>query len=319
MARPLRVEFPGAIYHVTARGNERREIFRDDEDRHTFLATLAEAAEEFGLAIHAFCLMPNHYHLLIETPRPNLSRAFAWIQTTYTVRFNRRHKRIGHLFQGRFKAQVVDAEDYARQLIIYIHLNPVRPQDKTAIVPIDRRALLEKWRWSSHLAYLDRVQPPNWLCLDWLAFFGRTRPQARRTYQKLIDQSFGKLAESPWEELQWGLALGNAALQKRVRTLLRKKAGHEEIKWVSRAERGTHRTEIAATLAAAQSRRPLQVWIRIHLGGEKRIEVARSYGYRDGSAITQILKRLHLEANSTPAVAAQLANLQSEFDCGVNA
>src|SRR5271166_1417990 len=168
MARPLRVEYPGALYHVTARGNERRAIFRDDEDRQRLLGTLEEACTEYGLRLYAFCLMPNHYHLLVETPRANLSRAVGWIQTTYTIRFNRRHRRSGHLFQGRFKAHVIDAEDYARQLVCYVHLNPVRPRDKNAIVPADRRAVLDQWRWSSHLAYIGRVPPPPWLCTDWL-------------------------------------------------------------------------------------------------------------------------------------------------------
>src|SRR5271163_1188229 len=121
MARPLRVEFAGALYHVTARGNERRPVYRDDEDRRMFLATLGQASEEFGLRIHAYCLMPNHYHLLVETPRANLSRAMGWLQTTYSVRFNRRHRRSGHLFQGRFKAHLVDGEDYARQLLCYVN------------------------------------------------------------------------------------------------------------------------------------------------------------------------------------------------------
>ena len=100
MARPIRIEFEGAIYHVTARGNERREIFRSDDDRALFLATLEECVKENGVALHAWCLMPNHYHLIIETPHGNLSRAVGWLQTTYTVRFNRRHARSGHLFQG---------------------------------------------------------------------------------------------------------------------------------------------------------------------------------------------------------------------------
>src|SRR5271154_2988041 len=142
MARPLRVEFAGALYHVTARGNERRPVYRDDEDRRMFLATLGQACDEFGLRIHAYCLMPNHYHLLVETPRANLSRSIGWFQTTYTVRFNRRHRRSGHLFQGRFKAHVIDAEDYARQLVCYVHLNPVRPRDKNAMVPADGRRWL---------------------------------------------------------------------------------------------------------------------------------------------------------------------------------
>ena len=109
MPRGLRVEFAGAVYHVMARGNERRDIFRDDRDRKRFLETLGEMAERFGVRVLAYCLMPNHYHLVMDTPRANLSQAMGWLQTTYTVRFNRRHRRAGHLFQGRFKAQLVDA------------------------------------------------------------------------------------------------------------------------------------------------------------------------------------------------------------------
>ena len=314
MARPLRVEFPGALYHVTARGNERRAVFRDDEDRQILLATLEEASAEYGLRIHGFCLMPNHYHLLVETPRANLSRAIGWVQTTYTIRFNRRHRRSGHLFQGRFKAHLIDAEDYARQLLCYVHLNPVRPRDKNAIVPADRRAVLDQWRWSSHLAYLGRVPAPAWLCTDWLAFFGRTREQARKNYQKLMGEAFGKSVENPWEGLRGGLALGNPAFQKRIDSLLRKKKGQEELKWVARAERGTKRSKAAGLLASKQPERVWQVWVRVYLGGERRIDVARSLGYKDGSAITQMFKRLQTKAKSKPSITGRMSRLQTEID-----
>jgi REP element-mobilizing transposase RayT len=314
MARPLRVEFPGALYHVTARGNERRPIFRDDEDRRTFLATLGEGCEEFGLRLHAYCLMPNHYHLLVETPRANLSRGVGWLQTTYTIRFNRRHRRSGHLFQGRFKAHVIDAEDYARQLVCYVHLNPVRPRNKEAIVPADRRAILDQWPWSSHLAYLGRAPAPPWLCTDWLAFFGRTRTRARQNYAAIMQEAFGRRVESPWEQLHWGLALGGEALQKRVDTLLRAKQGQEELRWQARVERRGGRPAAARALAARQPERVWQVWVRVHLGGERRIDIARAFGYKDGSAITQMLKRLHRTASDNPAIAARMARLGTALE-----
>ncbi|MSR64594.1 MAG: hypothetical protein EXS18_02305, partial [Verrucomicrobiae bacterium] len=124
----IRVEFEGAVYHVMARGNERQTIFRSAQDRALFLETLGESVAQFGLLVHVDCLMPNHYHLVVATPRGNLSRAIGWLQVTYTVRFNRRHRRSGHLFQGRFKAQLVDGEEYGRELVRYVHLNPVRPR-----------------------------------------------------------------------------------------------------------------------------------------------------------------------------------------------
>jgi REP element-mobilizing transposase RayT len=314
MSRPLRVEFPGALYHVTARGNERRAVFRDDEDRQRFLATLGETSKQYGVCLHAYCLMPNHYHLLVETPRANLSRAIGWLQTTYTIRFNRRHRRSGHLFQGRFKAQVIDAEDYARQLVCYLHLNPVRPRDKSAILPADRRATLDQWPWSSHLAYLGRTPTPPWLCTDWLAFFGKTRKQARQNYQTLIHQAFGQRIQSPWEQLQGGLTLGNPALQKQVESILLEKKGHEELKWVARAELGDKRRAAALALASRQPERSWQVWVRVHLGGERRIDVARAYRYKDGSAITQMLKRLQKEVDCKPALARRQSLLETEIN-----
>lgn len=126
MARPLRLEFPGAIYHVTSRGNARNAIFLDDEDRVLFLACLGAVVTRFGWWCHAYCLMDNHYHLLIETPEGDLSRGMRQLNGVYTQRFNRRHGRAGHVFQGRFKAIVVDRDSYLLELCRYVVLNPIR-------------------------------------------------------------------------------------------------------------------------------------------------------------------------------------------------
>lgn len=206
MARPIRVEFTDAVYHVTARGNERKAIYRDDQDRQRFLETVAEAHDRFGVVIHAYCLMSNHYHLLIQTPRANLSAAVGWLQTTYSVRFNRRHRRSGHLYQGRFKAHLVEADEYAQQLIKTIHLNPVRPKDKRKPIPIARKGELDAYPWSSHRAYAGRLKrlAPPWLCLDWLSYFGRIRRAAYVEYRGQIRQMFGQVVTSPWNELRRG-------------------------------------------------------------------------------------------------------------------
>ena len=217
MARPIRVEYANAVYHVTARGNERKAIYRDDADRVRFLETVEEAVARFGVVIHAHCLMPNHYHLLVQTPRANLSAAAGWLQTTYSVRFNRRHRRSGHLFQGRFKAYLVEEDAYARELIKYIHLNPVRPKDKRKPIPPGLKGELKRYRWSSHRAYagLDK-KPPPWVCLDWLSYFGRTRKVAQQAYRRQIDQMFGQVVRSPFEDLRHGLVLGDDALWQKV-------------------------------------------------------------------------------------------------------
>ena len=142
MARKVRIEFPGAVYHVLDRGDRRETIFRDDRDREMFLAILGQACARTGWRVHAWVLMSNHYHLLVETPQPTLVAGMHWLQTTYTMRFNRRHRLCGHLFQGRYKAILVDSEEggYFAVLSDYIHLNPVR------------RGLCERavqWKWSS--------------------------------------------------------------------------------------------------------------------------------------------------------------------------
>ena len=153
MARPIRIEYPGAFYHVISRGNERRAIFRGDNDYELFLNTLGEASDRFDVLIHAYCLMPNHLHLLIQTKDSNLSQFMKRLLGVYTIRFNRRHKRYGHLFQGRYKAYLLDQDSYFLELSRYIHLNPVKAKLST---------LPEKYRWSSMQFFL-RQDGPSYL------------------------------------------------------------------------------------------------------------------------------------------------------------
>ncbi len=163
MARKLRVEYPGAIYHVMNRGDRREPIFKDDQDRSRFLDTLSEACHKTGWQIHAWCLMPNHFHLVIETPQANLVAGMKWLLGTYTSRFNRRHKLFGHLFSGRYKSLIVDGSGngYLRTVCDYVHLNPVRSK------LLRPECQLVSYPWSSARFYL---QPPGkrpvWLRVD---------------------------------------------------------------------------------------------------------------------------------------------------------
>jgi len=313
MARPIRIEFPGAVYHVTARGNERRKTFRDDVDRRQFLATLEETIGLHDLRLHGFCLMPNHYHLIVETPLGNLSRAIGWLQTTYTIRFNRRHRRSGHLFQGRFKAHVVEADSYSMELLRYVHLNPVRPRDKQSPIPSARGDDLMQYRWSSHRAYLGLAPEPAWLCMEWLSFFGRKRSDARRQYERFVEDAFGEALPSPWRNLTLGLVLGGDALLERVRDLVGKKAGRQELHWVTRADNPEARQETARELAASHDDRRIKVWVRVILGGERRVDVGEALGYKDGSAITQVIKRLQARAAIDRCLRLELAKIQTAF------
>ena len=312
MARPIRVEYANAVYHVTARGNERKAIYRDHADRRRFLETLDEALQRFGLLIHGYCLMPNHYHLLLQTPRANLSASAGWLQTTYSVRFNRRHRRSGHLFQGRFKAHLVEEDAYARGLIKYIHLNPVRPRNKRKPIPSELKGELRSCRWSSHRAYagLDKTPEP-WLCLDWLSYFGRTRRAAQAEYRRQIDQLFGQVIASPWEDLRQGLILGGDALWQKVRGLIAEMKGEEEIRWRRRAE-AQEVSRVVERLVAEQSDRRVAIWLRVRLGGERMTSVAADYGYREGSGVHRVVQRLDESAKVDAALARHLKALAKE-------
>ena len=163
MPRKLRIEYPGAMYHVMSRGDRREKIFLDDVDRQDFIKTLAEARQKTGWQVHAYCLMPNHYHLVLETPEPNLVAGMAWLQSTYTIRLNHRHKLFGHVLSGRYKAQLVEGSGtgYLRTACDYAHLNPVRAR---MLQPEER---LLSYPWSSFGAYLAAPEHrPGWVRVD---------------------------------------------------------------------------------------------------------------------------------------------------------
>lgn len=160
MPRQVRIQFPGATYHVMCRGDRREDIFREHGDREMMLATLAETVEKTGWKVHAWVLMGNHYHLLVQTPEPNLVKGMTWFQTTYTLRFNAKHRLRGHVFAGRYKAVLVEGEDpaYFTTLLDYLHLNPVR----AGLVRRERGEVLEAYRWSSWPGYLQPKLRQKW-------------------------------------------------------------------------------------------------------------------------------------------------------------
>jgi putative transposase len=231
MARPLRLEFPGALYHVTSRGNARADIFVDDKDRKTFLGVLGDVVERCRWICHAYCLMDNHYHLVIETPEGNLSLGMRQLNGVYTQRFNRRHGRGGHLLQGRFKAIVVERESYLLELCRYVVLNPVR----AGMVKDIRR-----YPWSSYSSTAGAVVAPSWLSWEWLlSQFGSQRGVARRRYEAFVAEGRGH--PSPWPHLKGQVLLGSEAFVERVRPLVESKSNLKEI---PRAQRLAHRPSL---------------------------------------------------------------------------
>jgi len=189
MARPLRIAYPGAWYHVTSRGNEQKDVFKSRKDRDKFLDYLASATERYGAAIHAYCLMNNHYHLLLETPDGNLSQIMRHINGAYTTYFNVKRKRAGHLFQGRFKAILIEADEYALELSRYIHLNPVRA---------GMCGEPGKYPWTSFISYVGQSKAPDWLKTDFiLGCFGEKGSNAEVKYRSFVEDLLGKKYDSP--------------------------------------------------------------------------------------------------------------------------
>ncbi len=215
MARPLRIEEPGLWHHVMNRGVSRRAIFTSEEDYELFLALLGECRERWDLRVHSFCLMTNHYHLLVQDERGQLSRAIQHLNGVFTQRFNRRHRRDGSLFRGRFRSRVVQDETYSFEVARYIHNNPIAAR----LVRSARR-----YEWSSHRHYLSRAERPSWLEVETLlAPFGGDRPKGRRGFDEFVAERAPEELRKHVGATRWLPVLGDEAFLERWRERLRKR------------------------------------------------------------------------------------------------
>ncbi|MGO8989532.1 MAG: transposase [bacterium] len=221
MGRPLRIEYAGALYHITARGNERKRIFLDDADRKKFLGILGDYHDRYGILIHGYVLMDNHYHLILETPKGNLLKVMHGLNGGYTGYFNRKYGRTGHLFQGRYKGIIVDKDSYLIPLSRYVHLNPVRAR------VVERP---EQYRWSSYPGYIGKGKQHEWMEYAWiLSQFGSRRLKAKRKYREYTEEALKKKVESPLKNLRSQVILGGEEFVKAIKGLLTGKALSQEI------------------------------------------------------------------------------------------
>ena len=199
MARPLRIEFAGALYHVTSRGDGREDIYLDKEDRDLYMIVLAEVCDLFNWSVHSWCQMTNHYHLLVETPDANLSKGMRYLNGVYTQRFNRKHLRVGHVYQGRFKAILVEKDSYLLELARYIVLNPVRAGMVESA---------EQWDWSSYRMTAGLASSPDWFDREWiLSCFSKNERVAIKSYMQFV--ASGMHQPSPWSMLKNQIYLGS--------------------------------------------------------------------------------------------------------------
>lgn len=212
MTRPLRIEYAGAVYHVTSRGNERKPVFKSDQDRLNFLNTLQHVNKRYNWICHAYCLMDNHYHLLIETPDGNLALGMRQLNGVYTQLFNRSHGRNGHLFQGRYKSILIQKDSHLLEVCRYVVLNPVRAK---------RVEAPEAWKWSSYRATAGREAGHRCLTKEWvLGQFSKKRTLAEKEYRKFVSWGIGKTI---WHEVRGQAVLGEESFADRMADHLKKK------------------------------------------------------------------------------------------------
>jgi hypothetical protein len=234
--------------------------------------------------------------------------------TAYSIRFNRRHGRSGHLVQGRFKAHLIDADAYARRLVRYVHLNPVRPRDRRKAVPIERRRFFHSYPWSSHRAYAGTTakgEAPDWLSLAWLSFWddgSKGKARASRSYLADVDSCFGEPLPSPLSELRGGLVLGDETLWKKAKSLLSTGKGAEHLRF-SCGQTALEIQRRVAKLIESENDRRVKNWARVRLGGEALSQLARELDYADGSGVHQVIRRLEESAKAEPALQKRLAML----------
>lgn len=268
MARPLRIEFEGACYHVMARGNARQDIFLDDADRAAFLENLGRVTRRFDWQVWAWCLMGNHYHLLIETRQPTLAKGMREVNGVYTQAFNRRHGRVGHVLQGRYKAILVDQDTYLMELSRYIVLNPVRAR-------LVARA--EDCSWSSYRAVMGKTPAEDWLAVDrTLEMFHSKRGPARRAYARFVHDGIG--ADDPHEDMQRAGILGSERFIDRVLERVDRQAISSE---VVRKERPAMSLE---SIASKQATRDAAIRQAYSTGAYTISEIARFFGLHRSTA-----------------------------------
>ncbi len=219
MARPLRLELAGGIYHVTSRGDRREDIYEDDEDREKWLDLLGTICKRFNWRCHAYCMMDNHYHIVIETAEANLSKGMRQLNGVYTQYYNRRHDRVGHVYQGRFKGILVERDAYLLELARYVVLNPIRANMVKTI---------RSWKWSSYKAMIGEVSVQTWLETNWiLGQFAKQRKSAIESYANFVREGIG--LPSIWNNIQNQVFLGSEKFINKNQKRIRKKESLGEV------------------------------------------------------------------------------------------
>ncbi len=310
MARPLRLEFEDAIYHVLARGNERQPVFRSERDREQFLSLLERSCGRYEVSLLVFVLMGNHFHLVAQTHRGNLSRWMHWLMTSYTIWFNWRHGRSGHLFQGRFKSFLVEKGSYLLELSRYVHLNPVRGKVLGRGEVSERRARLRKYPWSSYGIYAGLSKGFGFVRQEMVwGEMGRPGRERAVRYRRFVEQGLIREVTNPFAAVQWQAVLGGESFAQRVRDRINQVGeGHKEVTALRRARAGALSAQgVLAAVAKAYGvgtkeltgsarhgwdARNVAMWILWEKCGLSQGQIGQLFGGMKYGAVAQRLRRL---------------------------
>lgn len=310
MGRPLRIEYSGAFYHVTSRGNERRDIFKNNRDRERFLAYLESATVRYGARIHVYCLMTNHYHLLVETPLGNLSEIMRHVNGAYTNYFNTKRRRFGHLLQGRYKAILVEKDAYALELSRYIHLNPVRAR-------IVERP--EEYAWSSYRSYVGEAQAPPWLQRRViLEPFGNAQGIVGEGYRRFVASYLDGEGKDPMKEVVGSTMLGSDGFVEWAKeTFLKNKSADRDLPAVRSLSHRPSIEEIRAAVELAfegdrRLARRATMFLCHQLSGCTLLEIGATFGVGP-SGVTQASRRLAEEVSSSPNLGVMIEGLRQKL------
>jgi putative transposase len=311
MARPLRIQFPGAFYHVTSRGNERKAIFRNDQDRQKFLSYLESARERYGAKIYIYCLMENHYHLLLETPRGNLAQILHHLNGAYTTYHNLKRRRSGHLFQGRYRALLVEMETYCQELSRYIHLNPVRAELVKAP---------EDYRWSSYPAYIGLKRKPFWLETSLiLSYFSPDESVAQRKYREFVEEVVEISNRNPLEEVFASTFLGSENFIDRIWKRKRGLTGQDSrnipaLKFLAEKPSLSAIKEAVERTFGSSGRlsKKFGLYISRQKGGYALKEIGRFYGMKE-AAVSQAVGRFRGAILRTPSLNKKLQQILEQL------
>jgi putative transposase len=322
MVRPLRIEYAGAWYHVTCRGNEKKNIFRDPLDKAKFIEILSSSLKLYGLKLHSFVMMDNHFHLLLQTPEGNLGNFMQRFNTTYTVYFNRRHRRSGHLFQGRYKAILIEKNEYLLELSRYIHMNPVRIREQSQLGVEKKRMILNEYPWSSYSGYIHPRKRQPFVCYSEILGMvgGGDTFRGRRRYEQFSTDGILKdMNISFWKEVKGQAVLGSddfvdwvyegflskKKLDRRelagVKELDRSPSTVEEIARKVSRELGVEEERLYRRRGIPQARSVFMELCRLYLSRRMSLaEIGRKLGGVSASALSQNRKRLEAALGEAP-------------------